>query len=183
MSRRGCIAALALALALAPAGPALAQAPGFGAVGGDGPIEIAADELEVRQDEGRAIFRGDVDAVQGELRLTADALEVFYGQGGTAEGEIERIVATGAVVVRSRGDVARGDEGVYDLATRTITLTGDVVLTRDENVLRGSRLEVDVASGVATMRAGEGGGRVRALFRPSADGSPTADGGASGGGG
>ncbi len=162
MSARPRTFAVLLAAALLAAVPALAQAPG-----GNEPIEIEADVLEVRQNEGIATFRGNVDAVQGEMTLTSDALDVFYAGGGGPEaagGGIQRIVATGNVVVTSPQEVARGREGVYDLDRRTITLSGDVVLTRDGNVLRGSRLEVDLDTGVSRLLPAGEGGRVRALF-------------------
>jgi lipopolysaccharide export system protein LptA len=142
----------------------------------DQPIEIEADVLEVRQNEGLATFRGNVDAVQGDMTLTSDVLDVFYTNaeggesGGGSEGAIQRIVATGNVVVTSPREVARGNEGVYDLESRTIVLTGDVVLTRDGNVLRGSRLEVDMASGVSRLLPERDGGRVRALFVTEGEG-------------
>lgn len=157
------MSAVALALVLL-AGPVWAQAAG------DPPIEIEADSLEVRENEGIATFRGNVDAVQGERTLTADVLDVFYAAAGaTAEGAaetrpIERIVATGNVVVTSPREVATGNAGTYDLIRRTIVLTGDVVLTRDGNVLRGSQLEVDLATGVSRLLPLRDGGRVRALF-------------------
>lgn len=156
-----------LALGLAAA-PGWAQTPAAGGFqSSDEPIEIVADELEVRQNEGLAVFSGSVDAVQGDMRLTADVLNVHYGSEGVAAGgDIERVVAVGNVVVRSLTDVARGDRGVYDVVAQQITLTGDVVLTRDENVLRGNRLDVDLVTGISTMRASDARGRVRALFTP-----------------
>ena len=54
-----------------------------------------------------------------------------------------------------------------------IELAGNVVLTRDANVIRGDRLEIDVDQQLATMTSTAdrpAGERVRALFRPSADG-------------
>ncbi len=171
-------AVVGVVLAASSAG-AQETAPATGFQASDEPIEIVADELEVRQNEGLAVFRGDVDAVQGELRLTADVLNVYYGgdsgAGGGAGlegGDIERVEAVGNVVVRSATDVATGQEGTYDVAAQRITLTGDVVLTREENVLRGNRLEVDLESGVSTMQAAGESGRVRALFVPqSGEGS------------
>lgn len=172
--------ALTALVLLAPA-TAWAQPAGFAGHDGAAPIEITADELEVRQSEGVATFRGDVDAVQGELTLSAQTLDVFYGDGDgdgggdradgdQAMGEIRRVEAHGDVVVSSPREIARGSEGVYDLTTRRITLTGDVVLTRDDNVLRGNRLEIDLASGVSRLRAAGGDGRVRARFAPAEEG-------------
>ena len=164
-------------LALVAALPAMAQTPGgFGAHDDDEPIEITADELEVRRDESVAVFSGDVDAVQGDLTLSADTLDVFYGRaddgaaGADGEmGDIRRVAASGDVVVASPREVARGSEGVYDVAARRITLTGDVVLTRDDNVLRGNELEIDLATGISRLRATGDDGRVRAKFAPGGE--------------
>jgi lipopolysaccharide export system protein LptA len=162
---------------------AWAQPVGVAAHDDGAPIEITADQLEVRQNENVALFRGDVDAVQGELTLSADTLDVFYGDAGGAEGEggnaagaamggeIRRVVARGDVVVSSPREIARGSQGVYDLEAQRITLTGDVVLTRDANVLRGNRLEIDLASGVSRLRGAGDDGRVRARFAPAENGT------------
>ncbi|NBB68805.1 MAG: lipopolysaccharide transport periplasmic protein LptA [Alphaproteobacteria bacterium] len=168
------IAALAL---LVPAA-AWAQPAGFAGHDTSAPIEITADRLEVRQRENVATFTGDVDAVQGDLTLSARSLDVFYGEegagddtdadaGGAGLGEIRRAVARGDVVVSSPREIARGSEGVYDVAAGRITLTGDVVLTRDDNVLRGNRLAIDLASGVSRLQAAGEDGRVRARFAPT----------------
>jgi lipopolysaccharide export system protein LptA len=144
------------------------------------PIEITADVLEVEQRDRIATFTGDVDAVQGELVLSADKLRVFYDsndQAGEAApgaaGSIRRIEAEGNVFITSPQETAQGDSGVYDVADNLLTLEGSVVLTRDDNVIRGHHLEVDLSSGVSRMTAATpstaGGGptdRVRALFTP-----------------
>lgn len=155
-----------MALLVAAVATAVAQPAG------DPPIEVEADVLEVRQNEGIATFSGNVDAVQGDRTLTADVLDVYYGGGPDAAqtGKVERIVARGNVVVTSPQEVATGDEGTYDLLSRTIELTGNVVLTREGNVLRGSRLEVDLETGVSRLLPQQDGGRVRALFVQDAEG-------------
>lgn len=152
------------------------------------PIEITADSLEVIQAERLATFEGNVDAVQGDVVLSADRLKVFYrGSGDAADGgssgTIRRIEALGNVVVTSPRETAAGDAGTYDVAASQITLEGGVVLTREENVIRGDRLELDLTTGVsrvvASTTASEGAPpeqRVRAVFTPSDDGKPEAGG-------
>ena len=62
---------------------------------------------------------------------------------------------------------ATGDTGVYDLGPRTMALTGRVWLTKEKNVMRGTRLVIDLASGKAVLGAqGMPGGRVQGLFTP-----------------
>jgi lipopolysaccharide export system protein LptA len=145
------------------------------------PIEITADSLEVMQDQRIATFRGNVDAIQGDMVLSADELRVHYRDGDDAPepagaGAIRRIEAEGNVFLSSPRETAQGATGVYDVATNHVTIEGAVVLTRDDNVIRGQRLEVDLVSGRSQMFAAvpstEGGAvaqRVRALFTP--DGS------------
>lgn len=169
------LALLALLIGAAP--PAGAQ--GFDRAS-DQPIEITADSLEVVQADRIATFVGNVDAVQGDLVLSADRLKVHYRGSGDDEpasgstGTIRRIEATGNVVLTSPEETAEGEVGVYDVAAQLVTLDGAVVLTRGENVIRGDRLELDLATGVsrvvANATAAEGAPperRVRAVFTPN----------------
>jgi lipopolysaccharide export system protein LptA len=123
--------------------------------------------------------------VQGDLVLSADQLRVHYGGDGEAApgpagmGAIRRIEAEGNVFLSSPRETAQGESGVYDVATNQLTMQGAVVLTQGDNVVRGQRLEVDLASGRSRMFAAvpstEGGAaqqRVRALFTPESSPEP-----------
>ena len=148
------------------------------------PIEITADQLEVQQQEQLATFTGNVDAVQGDLVLSADRLRVYYyGEGqeapAGASSSIRRIEAEGNVFVSSPQETAQGAAGVYDVASNQLSLEGSVVLTQDDNVIRGDRLEVDLVSGrsrvlaaVPSAAGGEPPQRVRAIFTPQSFASP-----------
>ncbi|MGG2362149.1 LptA/OstA family protein, partial [Salmonella enterica] len=46
----------------------------------DQPIDISSNALEVQQARQVAIFTGQVEAIQGDLRLKADTLKVHYRQ-------------------------------------------------------------------------------------------------------
>ncbi len=141
------------------------------------PIEITADSLEVQQEEQIAVFTGNVDAAQGELNLRADRLVVYYRANAKDSNTISLIEAFGNVFLSSPTEMAQGEKGVYNLDTDTIELTGGVVLTRGESVIRGDRLDMDLATGrtrvssygAGTKQAGQGSGRVKALFVPSND--------------
>jgi len=152
----------------------------------DKPIEIVADSLEVLQEDRIAIFRGAVNAVQGEIRLKADELKVYYksrkeGGGSGIAGSISRIDAAGGVFISSPSETAQGDKGIYHVDRREIELSGRVVLTRGENVIRGQRLVMNMETGRSTIDGGEPGtaggtGRVRSIFVP-ADKGDESDGG------
>lgn len=135
------------------------------------PIEITADTLDVAQEDQTAIFSGNVVSIQGELRLGADNLRVYY-RGGEArmagQGAISRLDAIGAVAVSSPRETATSEWAVYDVDSGQITLGGNVVLTRGENVLRGEQLVIDLESGRSRIvGAPSSGGRVKGLFIPA----------------
>lgn len=179
------VAAVVVAAGMAAGAPAHAQSLQHDT---SLPIEITADSLEVLQNEQIAIFTGNVDAVQGDMVLSADVLRVHYGGSGddaaaapAGDGSIRRIEAEGNVFLSSPRETAQGEAGVYDVAANELTMEGGVVLTRDDNVIRGERLEVDLVSGRSRMFAAvpstEGGTapqRVRALFTPEGPIQPSA---------
>jgi len=140
---------------------------------GGGPIDITADSLEVNEAQRVQIWKGRVEALQGQNRLRADSLHVFHGRSTgprtgtapTAMGDIERLEARGNVYFVSPTQVVRGDNAVYTQSSDTLVVTGDVILTQGENVLKGTRLVVQIGAGRATMDEGSGS-RVRGVFYP-----------------
>ncbi|MEZ5825371.1 MAG: lipopolysaccharide transport periplasmic protein LptA [Geminicoccaceae bacterium] len=161
---------LALGLLLAHPVSVFAQAP---AGGHDTtlPIEIEADQLTVEQNNETATFSGNVVVVQGDMTLRSARLLVFYALDGdgAADQPIKRIEVDGGVVMASERENAKGERGVYDVVAGTLELFGDVTLTRDENVIKGDILSIDLNTSVATMKAdpASGKGRVKALFIPT----------------
>lgn len=172
-----------LAMAGLQAGPALAAGnalEGF-ATNPDQPVEIEADKLEVEDNAQHATFIGNVVAVQGETRLRSDRLKATYAaspNGGRTQ--ITQIIATGRVHVLSKDDQsANGDWARYNVATREIVMGDKVVLRQGQNVIRGTKLYIDLNSGRSRVSGGvtssgpadagkpSGNGRVKALFQPS----------------
>lgn len=143
----------------------------------DQPIEILADSLEVQQEKQIATFAGNVQVIQGEIRLKAARLQVHYANdettSKTADGEdapkISRIDAEGDVFLSSPRETAKGDRGTYDVLNKQIKLQGNVVLTQGQNVLRGDRMVLDLVSGRSRIDGngtGNSSGRVRGIFVP-----------------
>lgn len=163
------LAAAGLAAALLGAGLAQAQ-EGISALKGHdrrAPIDLAADRAEAQDRADRAIFAGNVVVRQGELTLRTARLTLAYAsQGGI---DIDRIDASGGVIVASPSETARGDFAVYDLDEGLITMVGNVRLERGGSYLSGGRLTIDLDSGRAVMDGGlrgvnQAGGRVTGRF-------------------
>jgi lipopolysaccharide export system protein LptA len=134
------------------------------------PIDVQADRIEVQDRADRAIFLGNVHAVQAELTLDTPRLTVAYSGGqANTNPQIRRLDAAGGVTVKSPSETARGDFGIYDLDRKLITLIGNVQLNREQNQVNGSRLVIDLESGRAVVDGGppgvnQSGGRVNGHF-------------------
>lgn len=150
-----------LFLLLAPAA-AFAQGVNLGGHDSGAPIAVSADTFTGDFKTKIGTYAGNVVVSQGNFKLHADRVRV-----AVANGKPDRIVASGHVLFDAPSGTASGDQGVYDLGPRTITLSGNVVLAKDKNVMRGTMLVVDLDSGKATLGAkGMAGGRVQGLFTP-----------------
>ena len=163
----------------------------------DQPVQIEAATLEVRDKSKTATFSGNVQVVQGDTTMKCQNLVVFYGQEigiagkpaatpatttkstpGMPQGaqNIRRIEAHGNVTVTTKDQNVKGDTGIYDLETKTITLSGNVVVSQGQNVIHGEKVVVDTVTGSAKVESGSSNGgagagapgppRVRALIQP-----------------
>jgi lipopolysaccharide export system protein LptA len=161
--------------------PVAALAQGLGPDSDGKPIDITADELEVQNKACVSTWRGKAEALQGSARLRADVIRAILatkpgasgGAAGTgACGDIIRIEAQGNVYyVTTKDQRVRGDNGVYDAQSETVTLTGDVVAVQGQNVVRGTKMVFNSNTGEGRMVGAATGrnaqGRPRGVFYPS----------------
>jgi len=150
-------ACLAVALLASPA--VAQQSMGIGKHDANAPIHVSADNFLADVNAKTGTYAGNVIVTQGDFHLRADKMRV-----NVVEGKPDQIFAMGNVVFDSPSGAARGDNGVYHVGPRLITLTGNVVLTKEKNVMRGSTLTVNLVTGLAQL--GNSGGRVQGLFQP-----------------
>ncbi|NNE53722.1 MAG: lipopolysaccharide transport periplasmic protein LptA [Sulfitobacter sp.] len=148
-------------LLLLEAAPVAAQGTSvaFGTIRQDTdlPVEITSDSLSVDQETGVAVFTGNVLIGQGEMRLSAPRVQVFYDETKNA---IARLEATGGVTLVSGPDAAEAARADYDIEEGTIVMSGDVLLDQGPNVLSADRMNVQLNSGTAQMT-----GRVRTIIQ------------------
>lgn len=158
------------------------------------PIKIEANSLEVKDKDKTAVFTGNVIVTQGDTTMRCRELTIFYDgnalsavdgkdkkeqpapqaktpgakQSASAQ-KIKRLIAVGGVIVTATNQKATGDHGLFEMATNTVTLTGNVVVTQGPNVMNGSKLVVDLNSGRSRLDGQQKGGstRVHGLFVPN----------------
>ncbi len=186
-----CAVAAALAAPGSTAAPGRRSTDGAPAPAGlrpdhsrDQPIQIESATLEVRDKSKIATFSGDVEVVQGDTTIRCSKLIVFYGPEGNSatakqppagatnvipqnEHDIRKIEARGNVTVVTKDQRASGDVGVYDLKTKTMTLTGNVVVSQGNDIVHGDRVVVNMITGYSRVESSATTpSRVRALILP-----------------
>lgn len=128
------------------------------------PVDVTADSLDVNDKRKVAVFHGDVDARQDTFQIRCAELSAFYkGEAGLVDAatpgaapaggerkgaELTRIEARREVRVTSKdGQTATGDWADFDAKTNKVTMGGNVVLSRGKNMVRGTRLLIDLTTG------------------------------------
>ncbi|MEL7542964.1 MAG: LptA/OstA family protein [Pseudomonadota bacterium] len=195
--RAAITSALAIGVALCLAAPSMSQgltnAFGGFAASPDAPIDIAAKRLDVDDAAKRAVFTGNVVAQQDTFTMTSTTLEIRYASRkgaqktaqqdsafGGGSTEITQLVARGNVFIKSAKQdlqTAQGDWAQFDVKTRVITMGDTVTLKQGKNVIRGTRLVINLNTGKssvlstpATADAGtatrQSNGRIRMVITP-----------------
>lgn len=141
-------------------------------------IEVGAEISEFLERERLVILSGEVDVIQGPLRLRADKVLIAYQPDEDvssldgAAGTISKLEAIGNVKVDCGDEHMRGQTATYDIKARTIDLSGDVTLVRGQNILKGQMLSINLDTGKSRILGNapnlsqSGDGRVQAIFNP-----------------
>jgi lipopolysaccharide export system protein LptA len=145
----------------------LAQAPSL-------PVNVEADQMEVRSADNIAIFSGKVDAKRGDTHMVSDRMTVHYAKrnaaasdaaaSGLSGSEVTLIEAEGQVRIETPGQVVTGDNATLDILTDMLTVTGAVTVTQGKSVIKGTSLVSDLKKKTSQMT----GGRVSGSFVPEA---------------
>ncbi len=144
--------------------PAFAMAQGaqvaFGGAQQDSnlPVEVTADNLAVNQNDNTAVFTGNVQIGQGQMRLSAPRVLVVYLQD---QSGIDSLEATGGVILVSGEDAAEAARADYNITTGLIEMQGDVLLVQGASAITGDKMFVDTKAGTARVT-----GRVKTVLQP-----------------
>jgi lipopolysaccharide export system protein LptA len=149
-----------IALVLMASAAAAQVAIGFGGTphDSDEPVEVVSDSLRIDQETGLAVFTGNVIVVQGDLRMAAAEVRVTYFEN--ADGtEVDRVLASGGVLMTRGEDAAEGQNAVYTVDSGEVVMTGSVLVTQGATTVAGERLTIDLNTGDGVVS-----GRVRTVL-------------------
>lgn len=116
----------------------------------DQPFDISADSVEVQDKANIAIFTGNVTVDQGDLKLRAQILRVFYERQNETP-TILRLDARGAVKFSSPSETIQSAWSIYDVRREIVTMGGKVRFDSADARLVGDRLELNLRTGRTTL--------------------------------
>ena len=160
---------------------ALALALPWAARAAEAPIHIESNRMTSTEKSNSVVFSGDVDAKQGDVRIRADEMTVFYheldsgSKGGkdkkkpAAQAEkktsqqVEKLICVGNVEV-SRGEwLGTGKKMVYLSKERQVILTENAKAWQGQNMVSGDKIiyyldegRSEVVGGSKATTAGSG---------------------------
>lgn len=110
----------------------------------------------------------------GNVLIRSDKDQTTKGKTAVYDMTKETVTVRGDVVLTSGKDqTAHSDWALYDVPGELVTVGGNVVLTQGQNVLKGSKLVINLATGESKFENpgdAAANNRIRALFMPNETG-------------
>ena len=129
------------------------------------PVDIIADEMQWNDDKKVAYAIGNAIATQGEKKISANKLIVHLDQKEDTN-EIILIEAEGNVIFTNKKEVATGKIAKYDFIKNNIIIEDTVTLKRDDNIMKGELLVMDLNTGVSQITSDKSNKKVKMRFSP-----------------
>lgn len=133
------------------------------------PIHIEGDDAQIDQSNETIVYTGDVQVVQGTLRVKGDRLIVKINGD-----QVERITTIGSParyaqqLEDDQGAVeAQAEKIIYHTSAERVYLNGSATLVQKGNELRGESIRYDIVNGKVDASAGTNSGRVRMQLDPA----------------
>ena len=129
------------------------------------PVDIIADEMQWNDNNKIAYAIGNAVATQGEKKISADKLIVHLDKGED-NNEIILIEAEGNVIFNNEKEVATGKIAKYNFIENNIIIENTVTLKKDDNIMKGELLIMDLNTGVSQISSNGDTNKVKMRFIP-----------------
>ena len=129
------------------------------------PVDIIADEMQWNDEQKVAYAIGNAIATQGEKKISANKLIVYLDQEEDTN-EIILIEAEGNVIFTNKKEVATGKIAKYDFIKNNIIIEDTVTLKRDDNIMKGELLVMDLNTGLSQITSDKSTKKVKMRFSP-----------------
>lgn len=141
--------------------------------GSEAPINIEADHMTSTEKTSSVLFTGNVDAKQGDVRIRADEMTVYYTKKGEKKGneakeptqQVEKLICIGNVEVTRQEWLGTGKKMIYLSEERQVILIDNAKAWQGQNVVSGSKIIYYLDEGRSEVI----GGRTSTTIADSAD--------------
>ena len=121
--------------------------------------------MQWNDDQKIAYAIGNAIATQGEKKISANKLIVHLDQEEDTN-EIILIEAEGNVIFTNKKEVATGKIAKYDFIKNNIIIENTVTLKRDDNIMKGELLVMDLNTGLSQITSDKSTKKVKMRFSP-----------------
>jgi lipopolysaccharide export system protein LptA len=143
------------------------------------PITITSDNLEYQYDDGVITYRGDVLAVQGDVKVKSNELRITLVRDdkekkattkaatdldSTDASKLQTVVASGSVRIDQGTRWAVAGKATFEQSKRTLVLTENPVVHDGPNEVTGDRIVVYIDENRSVVEGGPK--RVKAMLIP-----------------
>lgn len=115
------------------------------------PIELVSDKMEAFQESKLVVFSGNAVATQGNIKMKSDSLSIYYKKSNDKKekigqqevdgtGDLDRIEATGSVIITQKDMMATGKNAVYYHDSGQFVLSGNPALQQGNNIIKGCKV-------------------------------------------
>jgi len=129
------------------------------------PVDITSDEMQWDDKERVAYAIGNASAIQGKRKIQADRL-IVYLEKNNATNEIILIKAEGNIIFTSMDEIATGKIATYDFVKNNIIIENNVTLKKNDNIMRGELLEMDLNTSISQISSKKDDNKVKMRFLP-----------------
>jgi len=142
----------------------------------DQPIEVEADSLEVREQENVSIYEGNVQLVQGSLKINSDRLVIHFNDAN----ELTLMEMTGTPAELWQLDNARqqihgeAEQIDYSEADSLLILRRSAYLDHAGDIIRSDLIRLNTATNGIEAGSKQPEDRVKMVIKPRSNGSSSA---------
>lgn len=127
------------------------------------PVKITSEQLDADDQAGVFVFKGDVQAQQGDVFIYAQTMTVSYMKNVTRQ--IDTVVAQGDVRIVQLNRVATGGKAIFYHQEGRIVLSEKPRVVQGDNTVEGERIIVYLNDNRSIVE-GSTKRRVKAVFIP-----------------
>ncbi|MGB7206107.1 MAG: LptA/OstA family protein [Anderseniella sp.] len=129
-------------------------------------VDIESDQMELFEDQNKAIFKGNVRARRSDVRLNSTVLVATFQKTANGGTDVTWLETTGGgVTIITSSQTITGDRMKMNVKANTAIVTGNVTVKQGTSLVKGEKLDVDLNTNQSKFTSGSSG-KVKFSFTP-----------------